>query len=296
MADTDGVIAAIADGGFDLSGYDAFIARHLGAPTAAPASASSSGSWRAARRRRGDTLRRDVRHAVKLRPRSATPPASPGPLALIREGISDIRSRRRLVRYLVQADMRKRGADTLLGNFWWVLDPLLQMVVYVVFITIIFRGTASRTTRSSSSRRSCRGSGSARRSTTRPSSVVSQERLIKQIQFPKIVLPVAADDGGRRGLRVRADPARGLLLLVYPRPPVAVRPAAPGRSRSSSTCSRWPWRSWSRRSTCSSATSATSSRHVLRLWCYLSPGLYSLTFARPADVVREPDHQDARRR
>ena len=60
-----------------------------------------------------------------------------GPLDLIREGIGDIRSRRRLVRYLVQADIRKRGADTLLGNIWWVLDPLLQMVVYVVFVTII---------------------------------------------------------------------------------------------------------------------------------------------------------------
>jgi len=30
VADTDGVIAAIRDGDFDLSGYDAFIARHLG--------------------------------------------------------------------------------------------------------------------------------------------------------------------------------------------------------------------------------------------------------------------------
>ena len=60
-----------------------------------------------------------------------------GPLRLIREGISDIRSRRRLVRYLVQADIRKRGADTILGNIWWVLDPLLQMAVYVVFVTIV---------------------------------------------------------------------------------------------------------------------------------------------------------------
>ena len=60
-----------------------------------------------------------------------------GALRLIREAISDIRSRRRLVRYLVQADIRKRGTDTLLGNIWWVLDPLLQMVVYVVFVTII---------------------------------------------------------------------------------------------------------------------------------------------------------------
>ena len=60
-----------------------------------------------------------------------------GPLRLIREAIGDVRSRRRLVRYLVQADIQKRGADTFLGNIWWVLDPLLQMVVYVVFVAII---------------------------------------------------------------------------------------------------------------------------------------------------------------
>src|SRR6266436_9928411 len=60
-----------------------------------------------------------------------------GPLALVGEGIADIRSRRRLVRYLVQADAHKRGADTLLGNIWWVLDPLLQMLVYLVFVEII---------------------------------------------------------------------------------------------------------------------------------------------------------------
>ena len=35
--------------------------------------------------------------------------------------------------------MRKKGADTLLGNVWWVLDPLLQMVVYVVLVSIILR-------------------------------------------------------------------------------------------------------------------------------------------------------------
>ena len=62
------------------------------------------------------------------------------PFRLIREGIDDVRSRRRLVRYLVVADMRKRGADTLLGNLWWVIDPLLQMVVYVVLVTLIARG------------------------------------------------------------------------------------------------------------------------------------------------------------
>ena len=40
--------------------------------------------------------------------------------------------------YLVQADVRKKGADTLLGNLWWVLDPLLQMAVYVILVSVIF--------------------------------------------------------------------------------------------------------------------------------------------------------------
>ena len=57
-------------------------------------------------------------------------------------------------------------------------------------------GTASRTIRSSSSRRSCRGSGSRASIIDATGSVVSAERLIKQIQFPKIVLPVAATTAG----------------------------------------------------------------------------------------------------
>ena len=50
-------------------------------------------------------------------------------------------SRRRLIRYLVGAERKKRGSNTFFGNLWWILDPLLQMAVYVVFITIISRGT-----------------------------------------------------------------------------------------------------------------------------------------------------------
>ena len=63
----------------------------------------------------------------------------PGPIAPVREGIQDSFSRRRLIRYLVQADLKKKGADTLLGNIWWMLDPLLQMVVYVILVSLIFQ-------------------------------------------------------------------------------------------------------------------------------------------------------------
>ena len=211
VVDTDGVIDAIVGDRFDLSGYDAL---HR---TAARTDA----------RRRERPLRRPLPRrpagrlggeVIHFRPMSATSevPAAfrhaagdRGALRLIREGIATSGSRRRLVRYLVQADIRKRGADTLLGNIWWVLDPLLQMVVYVVFVTIIVPRPARPTTRSSSSPRSCPGSGSPRRSPTPTSSIVAQDQLIKQIQFPKIVLPTAAVGRRRRQLRVRARSRSG---------------------------------------------------------------------------------------
>src|SRR4029078_11684602 len=62
----------------------------------------------------------------------------PGSIGLIQEAIREVRSRRRLIRYLVQADLKKKGSDTLLGNVWWVGDPLLQMLVYVILVSVIF--------------------------------------------------------------------------------------------------------------------------------------------------------------
>ena len=132
--------------------------------------------------------------------------ATPGFVALLREGIGEILSRRRLVRYLVQADIKKKGADTLLGNIWWVMDPLLQMVVYVVFVALILQHRQPDYPLFILSAilpwkwfTSSVGDATG--------SVVSQERLIKQIQFPKIVLPVAATTAGVVGF------AFGLIAL-----------------------------------------------------------------------------------
>jgi ABC-type polysaccharide/polyol phosphate export permease len=63
----------------------------------------------------------------------------PGSLELIGTGVSEVFSRRRLIAYLVRADIRKEGADTLSGNVWRVRDPLLQMLVCAVTIGVIFR-------------------------------------------------------------------------------------------------------------------------------------------------------------
>jgi ABC-type polysaccharide/polyol phosphate export permease len=200
--------------------------------------------------------------------------ARPGPLRLVGEAIEDIRSRRRLVRYLVQADVKKKGADTLLGNLWWVLDPLLQMGVYVVFVSLILDvktpdyplfvlsailpwkwfttsvGDAS-------------------------SSVVSQEKLIKQIQFPKLVLPVAATTAGVVGFAFGLLPLAGIMLLYDHRisPFLVLVPVIAvvqyvftlGVSFLVSAVNVFV------------RDLGNILRHVLRLWFYLSPALYSMS-------------------
>ncbi len=210
---------------------------------------------------------------------------SPGPLALIREGIEDIRSRRRLVRYLVQADVRKRGADTLLGNFWWVLDPLLQMVVYTVFITIVARGHGIEDYPLFIFSAILPWKWFSASVIDATGSVVSAERLIKQIQFPKLVLPVAATTAGVVGFAFGMIPLALLLVLNAHRmtPFVLLIPLI--------AVVQYVF-------TLAMALLVSAgnvffrdlgnvSVHVLRLWWFLSPGLYSLAFLDTLRIVEQ---------
>jgi homopolymeric O-antigen transport system permease protein len=199
--------------------------------------------------------------------------ARPGPVALIREGIDEILSRRRLVRYLVQADLRKKGADTLLGNIWWVLDPLLQMVVYVVFVAIILQAsTPDYPLFILSAILPWKWFTASINDAT--SSVVSQERLIKQIQFPKIVLPVAATTAGIVGFGFGLI-ALALIMLFYSDrisinlvfiPVIAVVQYVFTLGMALAVASVNVF----------FRDLGNVLRHLLRLWFYLSPALYSL--------------------
>lgn len=186
----------------------------------------------------------------------------------------DILSRRNLIQYLVRADFKKKGADTLLGNLWWILDPLLQMLVYVVLVSVIFQRTQPDyplfifaailpwkwfTT-------------SIQDGTT---SVTSQGLLIKQIKFPKLVLPTAIATAEIANFAFGMIPLAGMLVLFYPDrisiylldiPLIAVVQYVFTLA-------------------CTVTVAAVNvffrdlgnvTRHVLRLWFYLSPGLYSM--------------------
>ena len=207
-----------------------------------------------------------------------------GPLALLAEAIDEISSRRRLIRYLVQADMKKRGSDTFLGNLWWILDPLLQMVVYVVFVTILARRPApDYPLFIFAAVLPWKWFSSVVTDAT--SAVVGQGSLIRQIAFPKIVLPIASATAGVVGF------AWGLLALI------AIMTAYSHRIT--------PMLLWIPviavvQYVFSVATAIFLSAanvffrdlgnvagHVLRLWWFLSPSLYSLSALDNLGVIRD---------
>jgi lipopolysaccharide transport system permease protein len=207
----------------------------------------------------------------------------PGPIGLLREAITETIARRRLIGYLVQADVRKKGADTLLGNLWWVLDPLLQMAVYVVLVSVIFdRGKADypififaailpwkwfQTTVYDGI-----------------TAVTGADRLIRQVQFPKLVLPVASSVAAVVNFIFGLIPLTALILLLY-------------RDRLSVTLLLIPVigvvQFWFNLALAIGLAAlnvfyrdiGNIARHAMRLWFYLSPGLYAIS-----DLQKATEH------
>jgi len=199
----------------------------------------------------------------------------PGPIGLLREAVVETFARRRLIGYLVQADVRKKGADTLLGNLWWVLDPLLQMAVYVVLVSVIFH----------------------RDKPDYPvfifaailpwkwfqtsiydgiSSVTGAGALIRQVQFPKLVLPVASSLAAVVNFAFGLIPLTVLILLFYSHrlsatllliPVIAVVQLCFNLALSIGLAALNVFY----------RDIGNIARHAMRLWFYLSPGLYALS-------------------
>jgi homopolymeric O-antigen transport system permease protein len=211
--------------------------------------------------------------AVLTEPRAFYGSARPDPFRLVLQGFRDLWARRRLVRYLVQADLTKTGANTLLGNIWWVMDPLLQMMVYVVFVSIILNNqTPDYPIFVFCAILPWKWFSSGANDATL--SIVAQERIIKQVAFPKIVLPTAATASGIVSFAFGMIPLGGLMLLFYADrispwllliPIVAVVQFVFTLAVSIALAALNVFY----------RDVGNLTRHVLRLWFYLSPALYT---------------------
>jgi ABC-type polysaccharide/polyol phosphate export permease len=202
-------------------------------------------------------------------------------LKLIGTGLGEMIGRRRLTRYLVGANLKQTHADTLFGQLWWVLDPLLQMAVYIVLVTVIFaRKTPDYPLFLFAAVLPWKWFTTGLNDATQ--SITSHQQLIRQIQFPKIILPtsavVAETVSFAFGMIALAivylffrDRITPWLLLM----PVVAAAQFLFTMALAITLSA---------ANAFFRDTQNIERHALRLWFYLSPGLYSL-------ATIEPDHK-----
>jgi ABC-type polysaccharide/polyol phosphate export permease len=110
---------------------------------------------------------------------------------LVADGFRELISRQRLIRYLVRANMKRTHSDTVLGQLWWIIDPLFQMAIYFVLVAVIFRrATPDFPLFLFAAILPWKWLSTGLSAAT--VSVTGREGLIRQLQFPKIVLPAAA--------------------------------------------------------------------------------------------------------
>lgn len=187
---------------------------------------------------------------------------------------ADLVRRRGLVVDLARAELRRENARLLLGDFWWIADPLLQMVVYTILVSVIFeRAVPDYSLFVLAALIPWKGVSSSVSSGC--TAITGNERIVRQLPFPRVVLPVArvASQLWRLGIALvvlvvlivlvwpeRASPALAwlpllaLVEIVFLLPFVILFSAATVFVRDL----------------------ANLMRHLLRLGLYLSPVLYSL--------------------
>jgi ABC-type polysaccharide/polyol phosphate export permease len=105
--------------------------------------------------------------------------------------VEELYKRRDLFVYLVASGLKAQHRNSFLGYFWWLLDPLLDVVVYYVLVVVVFhRGGKDygmylivgmvvwRWVSSTVS-------GAAR-------SIIAQAGVISQVYLPKLIFPLSA--------------------------------------------------------------------------------------------------------
>lgn len=137
-----------------------------------------------------------------------------GALGGIADSVRSLIQRRRLVWYLADSSLRSKGSESILGNAWLIIDPTLQLLIYYLLVGVILRRPEPAfplflfaailpwrwfTQAVSSSTESVRKMG----------------KVMQQIVFPQIVLPVAAIGASLGSFIFGLIPLLAL-YLIYP--------------------------------------------------------------------------------
>ena len=137
-----------------------------------------------------------------------------GTIGTIFESLASLAERRRLVWYLTMSEIRNKGANSVLGNVWWVRDPALQLFVYFLLVSVIFQQAQPAILLFlGSAILPWKWFSAALASAT--TSVRGREQVMRQIAFPHIVLPASSVFASVANFAFALVPL-GALYLLYP--------------------------------------------------------------------------------
>jgi|UniRef100_UPI00404B44F1 lipopolysaccharide transport system permease protein len=137
-----------------------------------------------------------------------------GTVGTILESLTSLVERRRLVWYLTISEIRNKGANSLLGNIWWFLDPALQLFVYFLLVSVIFQQAQPAILLFlGSAILPWKWFSAALASAT--TSVRGREQVMRQISFPHLVLPASSVFASVANFAFALVPL-GALYLLYP--------------------------------------------------------------------------------
>jgi ABC-type polysaccharide/polyol phosphate export permease len=137
-----------------------------------------------------------------------------GTVGTVIESLTSLVERRRLVWYLTISEIRNKGANSLLGNIWWFLDPALQLFVYFLLVSVIFQQAQPAILLFlGSAILPWKWFSAALASAT--TSVRGREQVMRQIAFPHLVLPASSVFASVANFAFALVPL-GALYLLYP--------------------------------------------------------------------------------
>ena len=180
--------------------------------------------------------------------------------------------------FLAMGNLKARNASTSLGFFWWVLNPLIMAAVYFLVFGVIFEGR-----RGDADFIAWLLSGvfvfnyTATAMTSGANSILANRRLLVNIRFPRLVLPMSAIIETGIGF-VLSIPV--YYLIVWPangvRPGASIvwLPVAIGIH----TLFNLGLAGWIARLAIPFRDINNLIPHLNRLWLYLSPIIWPLSF------------------
>jgi len=104
--------------------------------------------------------------------------------------LEEVRRRKDLLLYLVSSDLRAQHRNTFLGYLWWLLDPILNLIIYYFVVGIVFRrGGPDYILHLIVALSVWRWFQATLTTATR--SIVSRASIISQVYLPKVIFPLS---------------------------------------------------------------------------------------------------------